>query len=667
MKDNSQQIPESSTAERPLLKLRTLLVSRPYSVILLAALIYNLSYKLYWAHRLELLGQFYRWVPADLIALLGIETIFAIICSRWPKKSAIRLITFAAALICAWSVMNSGWLLRNGHQLLPSNFIPLFRDPINGFSILGGNFKAMPMATIILFTPAAVLLAFFFYVMAKPRVAHYNRKRFARRIRLSLVLVIIAALTYALTGLGKTSSSTAADLRNNCQLRALTSLLGARRLKRAKIHEPTRVIPSFDQISITPAQKPDYNVIIIVLEGIQYRLTSLVDEEKNLTPFLADLAEQGVQFSNARCVLSHTTKALFGLLTGFTPSISQDLAEAVPAEKPYASLATILEQSSGYRTAFFQSAKGNFECRPGLAYNLGYNKFWARDDLNDPNAFVGYLACDEFAMLKPITEWIQAQSGPFLVTVMCSVTHDPYEVPAWYGEPKKELFDRYIQTISYTDNFLAALDIELTKLKLTDNTILCVVGDHAEAFGEHGQFGHERIAFEETLRIPFVIRASSLIQPGTLVNQPVSSIDLTPTLLGLLGFEVGTIGFDGRDVLGNNLENRRVYFAGWLEQSPAGFIQADEKYFYDPVHKSVTLYDLKHDARELAQILLEENQEKDLEQQITQWRQQSIFKINQQHTGQKILFDRWLCRWTDRVSSAKYQPNQKSPSVSTEQ
>lgn len=660
MKDNNQQIPKPPTAEKPLSRLLTSLLSRPYSVILLAALVYNLSYKLYWAHRLNLLGQFYRWIPADIVALLGIEVIFAIICSRWPKKAVIRLITFAAALICTWSVMSSGWLLRNGHQLLPSNLIPLFRDPINGFSILGGNFKAMPVATFILFTPAAVLLAFFFYSMAKPRPANYNRKRFARRIRVSFALVVIAALTYALTGIGKTSNPIAADLRNNFQLRALTSLLGARRLKQTKTYELTRTLPCFEQISVSATQKHNYNVVIVILEGIQYRLTSLADKEKNLTPFLAELAEQGVELSNARCVLSHTTKALFGLLTGFTPSASQDLAEAVPVEKPYVSLATILEQSSDYRTAFFQSAKGNFECRPGLMHNLGFDKFRARDDLNDPNAFVGYFACDEFAMLKPITKWIQQQDKPFFVTVLCSVTHDPYEVPAWFAEPEKDLFKRYLQTITYTDGFLAALDIELAKLKLTDNTILCVVSDHAEAFGEHGQFGHERIAFEETLRVPFVIRAPFLIQPGITVAQPVSSLDLTPTLLGLLGVNIDSVGFDGRDVLKNNLENRRVYFAGWLEQSPAGFIQGHKKYFYDPVHELVTLYDLKRDSRELEQIPLEEAEAEILEQQISNWRQQSIFKINQQQTGQEILFDRWLCRWTDRVSSAKYLPDQKN-------
>ncbi|MHC4545018.1 MAG: hypothetical protein ACYSYL_10905 [Planctomycetota bacterium] len=64
-----------------------------------------------------------------------------------------------------------------------------------------------------------------------------------------------------------------------------------------------------------------------------------------------------------------------------------------------------------------------------MVYNLGFDKFWARDDLNDPNAFLGYLACDEFSMLGPITEWIKAEERPFLLTILCSVTHDPYEVP----------------------------------------------------------------------------------------------------------------------------------------------------------------------------------------------------------------------------------------------
>jgi hypothetical protein len=55
-----------------------------------------------------------------------------------------------------------------------------------------------------------------------------------------------------------------------------------------------------------------------------------------LTPHPAVLASQGVLFANARCVVTHTTRALFALLTGRVPSASQDIAETVPVDQPYA-------------------------------------------------------------------------------------------------------------------------------------------------------------------------------------------------------------------------------------------------------------------------------------------------------------------------------------------
>ena len=125
-----------------------------------------------------------------------------------------------------------------------------------------------------------------------------------------------------------------------------------------------------------------------------------------------------------------------------------------------------------------------------MVYNLGYDDFWARDDSDDPNSFLGYLGCDEFAMLKPVTEWIKADQRPFFLTVLCSVTHDPYEVPEWFATPAKEPLERYKQAIFYTDKFLSELDVKLGSLGLADNTIFCVIVDHGEAFGEHGLLGH---------------------------------------------------------------------------------------------------------------------------------------------------------------------------------
>jgi arylsulfatase A-like enzyme len=258
-------------------------------------------------------------------------------------------------------------------------------------------------------------------------------------------------------------------------------------------------------------------------------------------------------------------------------------------------------------------------------------------------------------MLKPITEWIEDSDQPFFAALMCSVTHDPYVVPEWFGMPADDPIDRYRQSIQYTDKFLSALYVELTKLGLVDETIFCVIGDHGEAFGEHGLFGHERIAFEELLHIPFCLRAPFSIEPGRKIAYPVSSVDLTPTLLGLLGFETESAGFDGIDLLAPVPEDRKVYFSGWMREGPAGYVQNGRKFVYHPTEKTACLYNIQSDPRELVRIELPEKRMQEIVADIVGWRTDTVFRPSQVGTGRQVLFDRWFCRWTDRVSSAKYK------------
>jgi glucan phosphoethanolaminetransferase (alkaline phosphatase superfamily) len=658
-----ERLQSASKAEQLLSvrRLYSLLACRAYSIIMFGALFCTLAVKLFHSWRIGLVGEYFGWILVDIAVLLQIEVVLAVLCFRWPRRWVIRAACIVAAVVCTWSVMNAGWLIRTGTQILPTVLLPLVRDPLNGLGMIGVNLVKMPAAAVILLGPSAIALTFFFSVLVKPLPPHYNRKLFAGRIITSVVIAVIAVLAHGAVVKRGSSQIASEGLSYNSQLRAVTSFLfsdSARRTK-ADLANATRKIPAFDDIPLTLLQKPrgiNHNVIIVVLEGIQYRYTSLEDKRSDLTPYLAALARQGAEFPNARSSLTHTTKVLFSLLTGRFSSASQDLAEAVPALKPYASLATILKAQLNFRTAFFQSAKGNFESRPALVYNLGFDKFWARDDLNDPNDFVGYLACDEFSMLKPITEWIKADARPFFLTVLCSVTHDPYEVPKWFAVPAADSVQRYRQTVVYTDSFLAALDVELAKLNLTDKTILCVIGDHGEAFGEHGLFGHERIAFDEVLRIPFCLRAPFLVQPQTTITEPVSSVDLVPTLLALLGFDTDDLGLDGVDLLGPIPQGRKVYFSGWLRQSPAGFVKDNRKFVYNPANKMVSVYDLAADPPELNRTELPEQQGREIADGIITWRKDSIFRLDQPRTGRRILYRSWQCRWNNRVASAKYQP-----------
>jgi lipoteichoic acid synthase len=512
-----------------------------------------------------------------------------------------------------------------------------------------------------------VALAFFFSVLGKvPPPPPSSARRFRARLAVSLLVAGAAgAGNLAVSNLGSTPLA-AAGLRFNCQARAVLAFIlpEYRHVVRSDFKNATRQLPRGMQAAATrSAASVPRNVVIVVLEGIQYDYTSLASRQGGIapqqggllhgpTPYLATLAAEGASFTNARSVVTHTTKALFALLTGRFPSASQDISESVPADRPYASLATILRKTLGFRTAFFQSAKGTFESRPGLVHNLGFEKFWSREDLDDPNQFVGYLGSDEFAMLDPIGDWIASEKKPFLLVVLCSVTHDPYEVPDWFGPRLKEQDEGYLQTISYTDRFLAALDAQLTTLDAADDTIFCVAGDHGEGFGEHRIMGHERLGFEEVLRIAMCLRAPLRIEPGTRITGPVSSIDLTPTILGLLGFDVAKLQFDGVDALRPLPDRRKVYFSGWMQQGPAGFVQGDRKFLYSPDRDDVTVYDLKADPLELAGIELPLVEGRRTGDEIIAWRKGTIFRPPDRSDSVE-LFGTWLWKDSGRVSRIK--------------
>lgn len=101
-------------------------------------------------------------------------------------------------------------------------------------------------------------------------------------------------------------------------------------------------------------------------------------------------------------------------------------------------------------------------------------------------------------------------------------------------------FQRYIKdylaTIrSVDDNIGRVLDY-LKENDLEENTIIIYASDQGFFLGEHGWFD-KRWMYEESMRMPFVIRYPKLIKPNTEVNDVISNIDIAPTILELAGIE----------------------------------------------------------------------------------------------------------------------------------
>ena len=81
-----------------------------------------------------------------------------------------------------------------------------------------------------------------------------------------------------------------------------------------------------------------------------------------------------------------------------------------------------------------------------------------------------------------------------------------------------------------------------------DNTVFVVMSDHGYFYGEHGLSAERRLAYEETIRIPLLVRYPPMITAGSTPGEFALTVDLAPTLIELAGTESSVL-LDGRSLI----------------------------------------------------------------------------------------------------------------------
>lgn len=133
---------------------------------------------------------------------------------------------------------------------------------------------------------------------------------------------------------------------------------------------------------------------------------------------------------------------------------------------------------------------------------------------------------------------------------------------------KVELINAYDNAILYLDIAIGKVMKLLENEGLKENTIVVLVSDHAEAFGEHEVFFHTTSMFNETLNVPLLISIPSTLQEklskkyltNLQANQKtyISNVDVMPTLLSLYGIS-SSYELDGVSLL--EVLKRKYIFA----------------------------------------------------------------------------------------------------------
>lgn len=205
------------------------------------------------------------------------------------------------------------------------------------------------------------------------------------------------------------------------------------------------------------------------------------------------------------------------------------------------------------------------------------------------------------------------------------VTHDsvedkrensPYrkgELIPPYNDRKKVQYmvANYYAFVTEIDDWVGKILDKLDELQLAENTLVVFVSDHGEMLGAHGMRGKFNF-YEESVRVPFLIRYPKKIESGQTISTPISALNIFPTILDYAGLEsVPTDGFSLRGVM-EGTESLKYDFAvsewQWSNIKVPSIMIRTDRWKLMTTHRKggenvEVLFDLKNDPHEMNNLL----------------------------------------------------------------
>jgi arylsulfatase A-like enzyme len=178
-------------------------------------------------------------------------------------------------------------------------------------------------------------------------------------------------------------------------------------------------------------------------------------------------------------------------------------------------------------------------------------------------------------------------------------------------EKVKYMMANYYAFVTEIDDWVGKILDRLDELKLRDNTLVVFVSDHGEMLGAHGMRGKFNF-YEESVRVPFLMRYPGKIKPGKTIATPVSLINIFPTILEYAGIK--DIPCDGYSLKGviEGKEKPAYDFAvsewQWKNENVPSLMIRTDDWKLLTTHRSggknvEALFDLKNDPYEQNNLL----------------------------------------------------------------
>lgn len=280
------------------------------------------------------------------------------------------------------------------------------------------------------------------------------------------------------------------------------------------------------------------NVLLITLDTTRADRIGCYGYHNAETPFLDELARQGVLFERAYAPAPMTSPSHTSMMTGlWPPEHGVNTNAVVTLDTQIPTIAEAFKQR-GYVTAAFPAAS-MLKAKYGL--NRGFDEY--HDDLSRADSGADSLHRYRDGRINAgfVVDWLRklpkTAPAPFFCWVHFYDAHDPYFAhPQEFGDKFRD--QPYDGEIAYTDRQIGRMLDELKQLGQRSRTVIIVVGDHGESLGEHGEETHGYMLYESTLRVPLIIADPQRSSHGRRVATPVSLVDLFPTMLQLANAKV---------------------------------------------------------------------------------------------------------------------------------
>ncbi len=323
------------------------------------------------------------------------------------------------------------------------------------------------------------------------------------------------------------------------------------------------------------------NVVIIFTDDQGYGDLGCFGAKGFKTPRIDRMAAEGRKFTSFYVAQSVCTASRAGLVTGSYPTrigmlgaLGPTSRQGLPEGEP--TLGKVFK-SQGYKTACF--GKWHLGHQPKfLPQQWGFDEYYGLPYSNDmwpfhperPDAYppLPLVEGDEVIELNPdqtklTTEYTRRavdfierhRDEPFFVYLAHSMPHVPLFVSHMHkGTSEQGLYGDVMHELDWSVG--QVLDT-LQRLELDDNTLVVFTSDNGPwlSYGNHaGSAGSLRegkgTSFEGGVRVPCVMRWPGTIPAGTETDEMCMTVDLLPTLAGVIGAELpeGHI-LDGKDIL----------------------------------------------------------------------------------------------------------------------